>query len=63
MAEKDDVLLTSRQTAEILNLSPDSVNDLARRQVLPGVKRGRQWRFRHQDVVVLKRQMQEQVAA
>ena len=63
MAEKDDVLLNSRQTAEILNLSPDSVNDLARRQVLPGVKRGRQWRFRHCDVVVLKRQMQEQVAA
>jgi len=63
MAEKDDVLLNSRQTAEILNLSPDSVNDLARRQVLPGVKRGRQWRFRHRDVVVLKRQMQEQVAA
>ena len=63
MAEKDDVLLNSRQTAEILNLSPDSVNDLARRRVLPGVKRGRQWRFRHRDVVVLKRQLQEQVAA
>lgn len=63
MAERDDVLLNSRQTAEILNLSPDSVNDLARRQVLPGVKRGRQWRFRHRDVAVLKRQMQEQVAA
>jgi excisionase family DNA binding protein len=63
MAEKDEVLLTSQQAAEILNLSPDSVNDLARRQVLPGVKRGRQWRFRQRDVVVCKRQRQEQVTA
>jgi excisionase family DNA binding protein len=63
MAEKDDVLLNSRQAAEMLDLSPDTVNDLARRQALPGVKRGRQWRFRRRDVAVLKRQMQEQVAA
>ena len=63
MAEKDDVLLTSRQAAEILDLSPDSVNELARRRVLPGVKRGRQWRFRRQDIVGFKRQLQEQVAA
>ena len=63
MAEKDEVLLTSQQAAEILNLSPDSVNDLARRQVLPGIKRGRQWRFRQRDVVVCKRQRQEQVTA
>lgn len=63
MAEKDEVLLTSQQAAEILNLSPDSVNDLARRQVLPGIKRGRQWRFRQHDVVACKRQMQEQVTA
>lgn len=63
MAEKDDVLLNSRQAAEMLDLSPDTVNDLARRQALPGVKRGRQWRFRRRDVAVFKRQMQEQVAA
>jgi excisionase family DNA binding protein len=63
MAEKDEALLTSQQAAEILNLSPDAVNDLARRQVLPGIKRGRQWRFRQGDVVVCKRQMQEQVTA
>lgn len=63
MAEKDEVLLTSQQAAEILNLSPDSVNDLARRQVLPGIKRGRQWRFRQHDVAVCKRQIQEQVTA
>jgi excisionase family DNA binding protein len=63
MEEKDEVLLTSQQAAEILNLSPDSVNDLARRHVLPGVKRGRQWRFRQRDVVVCKRQIQEQATA
>lgn len=63
MAEKDDVLLNSRQAAEMLDLSPDTVNDLARRQALPGVKRGRQWRFHRRDVAVFKRQMQEQVAA
>lgn len=63
MAEKDDVLLNSRQAAEMLDLSPDTVNDLARRQALPGMKRGRQWRFRRRDVAMFKRQMQEQVAA
>jgi excisionase family DNA binding protein len=63
MGEKEDTLLNSRQAAEILDLSPDTVNELARKQVLPGVKRGRQWRFRRRDIVVFKRQMQEQVAA
>lgn len=63
MAEKDDILLNSRQVAELLDLSPDTVNELARRQVLPGVKRGRQWRFHRRDIVAFKRQLQEQVAA
>jgi len=63
MGEKEDTLLNSRQAAEILNLSPDTVNELARKHALPGMKRGRQWRFRRRDVVFLKRQMQEQVAA
>ena len=63
MGEKEDTLLNSRQAAEILDLSPDTVNELARKQTLPGVKRGRQWRFRRRDVAVFKRQMQEQVAA
>jgi excisionase family DNA binding protein len=63
MAEKDDTLLNSREAAEMLDLSPDTVNELARKQALPGTKRGRQWRFRRHDVVLLKRQLQEQVAA
>ncbi|MBI3301089.1 MAG: helix-turn-helix domain-containing protein [Deltaproteobacteria bacterium] len=50
-------------TPEILDVSPDTVNELARKHALPGMKRGRQWRFRRRDVAFLKRQMREQVAA
>lgn len=63
MTERDDALLNSRQAAEMLNLSPDTVNELARKHSLPGMKRGRQWRFRRRDVVFFKRRMQDQVAA
>jgi excisionase family DNA binding protein len=63
MGEKEDTLLNSRQAAEILNLSPDTVNELARKHTLPGTKRGRQWRFRRRDVAFFKRQMQDRVAA
>jgi len=50
MLEKDDTILNSREVAHILDLSPDTVNEYARRSVLPAFKRGRQWRFRHRDV-------------
>ena len=63
MGEKEDTLLNSRQVAEILNLSPDTVNELARKQALPGMKRGRQWRFRRRDVDFFKSQRREQAAA
>jgi excisionase family DNA binding protein len=63
MAEKEDTLINSRQAAEILDLSPDTVNELARKHTLPGTKRGRQWRFRRRDIAFFKRQMREQVAA
>lgn len=63
MGEKEDTLLSSRQAAEMLDLSPDTVNELARKSALPGTKRGRQWRFRRRDVTLLKRHMQERVAA
>jgi excisionase family DNA binding protein len=62
MGDKEETLLNSRQAAEILDLSPDTVNELARKQTLPGMKRGRQWRFRRRDIAFFKRQMQ-QVAA
>ena len=61
--EKHDILLNSRQAAELLDLSPDTVNELARKNTLPAVKRGRQWRFRHRDVSSFKKQVQERAAA
>ena len=63
MEENEQVLLNSRQAAALLELSPDTVSELARKNVLPGVKRGRQWRFRDQDVTLFKKLQQKQVAA
>ncbi len=63
MEEKEEVLLNSRQVAALLELSPDTVNELARKNILPGVKRGRQWRFRRQDITLFKKQQQKQEAA
>ncbi len=63
MEDKEEVLLNSRQVAALLELSPDTVNELARKNVLPGVKRGRQWRFRRQDITLFKKQQQKQEAA
>ncbi len=63
MGEKDDTLLNSRQVAELLDLSPDTINELARKHSLPGMKWGRQWRFRRRDVDFFKRQRREQAAA
>jgi excisionase family DNA binding protein len=57
MADKDDVLLNSREVAFLLDLSPDTVNEFARRNVLPAFKKGRQWRFRKRDIASFKRQM------
>ncbi|MGH7948972.1 MAG: helix-turn-helix domain-containing protein [Candidatus Binataceae bacterium] len=57
MADKDDILLNSREVAFLLDLSPDTVNEFARRQVIPAFKKGRQWRFRKRDIAVAKRQL------
>ena len=43
-------ILKTRDLAILLDLSPDSVNDLARRGILKGYKSGNQWRFRRKDV-------------
>ena len=63
MREKEETQLSSRQAAEMLDLSPDTVNELARKNTLPGTKRGRQWRFRRRDITSFKQHMQERVAA
>ena len=63
ITEKDDVLLTSSEVAAILDISPDTVNEFARKSILPGFKRGRQWRFWQRDVASYKRQLRGTTAA
>jgi excisionase family DNA binding protein len=57
MTDKEDLLLNSREVAFLLDLSPDTVNELARRSAIPAFKKGRQWRFRKRDVTLFKRQL------
>ncbi len=59
MADKDDILLNSREVAFLLDLSPDTVNEFARRNILPAFKKGRQWRFRKRDIASFKRQLHD----
>ena len=61
--EKDDAILNSKEVARILDLSPDTVNELARKSVLPAFKRGRQWRFRRRDITSFKRELRGTTAA
>ena len=63
MPEKDDILLNSKEVAEILDLSPDTVNEFARKSVLPAFKQGRQWRFRKRDIASFKRELRGSTAA
>ena len=63
MVDTDETLLNSRQVAEILDCSPDTVNELARKSVLPAFKKGRQWRFRKRDIASFKRQLRGTTAA
>ena len=43
-------ILKTRDLAILLDMSPDAVNDMARRGILRGYKSGNQWRFRRKDV-------------
>ena len=43
-------ILKTRDIALLLDMSPDAVNDLARKGLLRGFKSGNQWRFRRKDV-------------
>jgi len=63
MLDVEDSLLKSKEVAEILDCSPDAVNELARKNVLPAFKRGRQWRFRKRDITSFKRQLRGTTAA
>ncbi|MFM7143137.1 MAG: helix-turn-helix domain-containing protein [Alphaproteobacteria bacterium] len=61
--EREEPLLNSREVARILDMSPDTVNEFARKQILPAFKTGRQWRFRRQDIASFKRQVRGASAA
>jgi excisionase family DNA binding protein len=63
MVERDDAILNSRDVAQILDLSPDTVNEYARKSILPAIKKGRQWRFRKRDIALFKRQLRGETAA
>lgn len=56
-------MLNSKDVARILDLSPDTVNEFARKSILPGIKKGRQWRFRRRDIASFKRQLRGLTAA
>jgi hypothetical protein len=55
--ERDDAILNSKDVALILDMSPDTVNEFARKSIIPGFKKGRQWRFRRRDITSFKRQL------
>ena len=63
MLDVEDNLLNSKEVAELLDCSPDMVNELARKSILPAFKRGRQWRFRKRDITSFKRQLRGKTAA
>ncbi|MBE0603551.1 MAG: helix-turn-helix domain-containing protein [Deltaproteobacteria bacterium] len=48
--ESSPTIMKTRDLAILLDLSPDTVNDMARRGILKGFKSGNQWRFRRKDV-------------
>ncbi len=63
MTDRDDAILTSKEVAYILDMSPDTVNEFARKGILPAFKKGRQWRFRRREIAMFKRQFQGATAA
>lgn len=60
---RSDSTLNSKDVAKILDLSPDTVNEFARKSLLPATKKGRQWRFRERDVVAFGREQRGRSAA
>jgi excisionase family DNA binding protein len=56
-------LLTSREAAIELDVSPDLVNTLARTHRIPACKVGRQWRFKKRDITFFKKDMGKQLQA
>ena len=63
MLEREEDLLNSREVAKILDLSPDTVNEFARKNILPGFKKGKQWRFRKRDISSFNKKQTREIRA
>lgn len=63
MLERDEELLNSREVARILDLSPDTVNEFARKNILPAFKKGKQWRFRKRDITSFNKKQSREIQA
>ena len=61
LAKLVDDRLIKKNVAEVK--TPDTVNEFARKQILPAFKTGRQWRFRRQDIASFKRHLRGASAA
>ena len=61
MLEREEDLLNSRDVARILDLSPDTVNEFARKNILPGFKKGKQWRFRKRDISLFNKKQTREI--
>jgi hypothetical protein len=46
------LILKSKDISSIVNKSPDDINYLARKGVIKGFKRGKQWRFKREDAEI-----------
>lgn len=61
MLEREEELLNSKEVAVILDLSPDTVNEFARKNILPGFKKGKQWRFRKRDISAFNKKQTREI--
>lgn len=61
--EPEEAMLNSTDVARILDMSPDTVNEFARKSILPAFKQGRQWRFRRRDITAYKLELRGDTAA
>ena len=57
--EIEPLCLTLRQAGELLKVSPHTVQRMLHRKQLPGVKIGKQWRVRRNDLAKLIQDLEE----
>ncbi|MFC1889405.1 helix-turn-helix domain-containing protein [Thermodesulfobacteriota bacterium] len=50
-------LMSTREVAMVLDMSPDTVAEFGRKGILRGQKVGRQWKFKRRDVTYLGRRL------